>query len=141
MPSPATVLTSISSAIATLTGGSRLWRDLASTDKAIPAGGLRFQIKSIVSAIARNSNDSRPRLGISVSVHRRLSAGEAERTYTEGARLTHQQSLVDPQWWRAISGVHDIALAAETSLSDLVRDTDRNVISYTVTLAVVCVTP
>jgi len=141
VPAPSTILASISAAIATLTGGERLWSDLASTDKAIPAGAMRFQIKSVVTAIARNSNDARPRLGLSVSIHRRLSAGEDERTYTEGARLTHQQSLVDPQWWRSISGVHDIALAPDTSISDLVRDTDRNVISYSVTLALVCVTP
>lgn len=147
MPSPATVLGAISSAIASLTGGTRLGSDLSSAVERIPAGALRFQVKSIVSAVNLNSNDSRPVLALAIAIHRRLGVGEAERTYTEGVRLTHQQSLVDPQWWRAIGGananVYGIAAngAANTSLSDLTRDGDGEVISYTVTVGVVCTTP
>jgi len=140
MPSPATVLGTIETALATLTGGTRAWSDLAPLEvERIPAGTLRFALKSVVTSVNRNSNDSRPALGLSVTVYRRLSAGEAERTYTEGARLTHQQSLVDPTWWLAISGVWDVALAPDTALSDLRREED--VISYAVTLGVLCVTP
>lgn len=139
MPSTATVLGNISTAIASLTSGTRQWSDLSLLVERIPAGTLRFQVKSIVSSVNRNSNDERPALGLAVTIHRRLGAAEEERAYTENARLVHQQSLVDPQWWRAISGVHDVALAPDTAISDLARVED--IISYTVTVGVVCVTP
>ena len=147
MPAPSTILGNVATAIASLTGGTRLGSDLSTAVERIPAGALRFQMKCIVSAVNLNSNDSRPVLYLAVSVHRRLAAGEAERTYTEGARLTHQQSLVDPQWWFAIGGLHTNVYgianggAPNTALSDLTRDGDGEVISYTITVGVVCVTP
>jgi len=140
---PAAVLASVATAIATLTSGTRLGSDLSAAVERIPASGLRFQIKSIVSAIdGSQSNTERPVLALEVKIHRRLGASEAERTYTEGVRLTHQQALVDPSWWRAIAGVYAIAAKgdANTSLSDLTRDGDGEVISYTVTVGVVLVT-
>lgn len=139
MPAPSVVLQNIAAAISTLISGTRLWSDLSPEASLIAFGEPRFSLKSVVTSVNRNSNDARPALGLEVVVYFRVANLIGERLYTEGVRLTHQQSLVDPLWWEAIAGVHQVALAPDTALSDLKIDGD--LITYTVTLGLVCVTP
>jgi hypothetical protein len=146
MATPAQTLTNIAVAIATLTGGTRLGSDLSENVERIPAGGLRFALKSLVSAPQIRSNDTsssgRVTIAMELAVHYRLGAAEAERTYTEGSRLTHMSSLLNPLWWEAISGVGGIAEPVDqarpaTQLSDFTRDGDGEVITYRITVAVI----
>lgn len=146
MATPAQTLTNIAVAIATLTGGTRLGSDLSENVERIPAGGLRFALKSLVSAPQIRSNDTsssgRVTIAMELAVHYRLGAAEAERTYTEGNRLTHMSSLLNPIWWEAITGVGGIAEPATqarpaTQLSDFTRDGDGGVITYRITVAVI----
>lgn len=146
MATPAQVLTNVSAAVATLTSGTRLGSDLSEAVERIPASSLRFQVKSNVSAPKIRSNDTASSapvtLVMEVSVHYRLGAAEAERTYTEGNRLTHMSSLLNPLWWEAISGVAGIAEPVDqarpnVSLSDFTREGDGEVITYRITVAVI----
>ena len=146
MATPAQVLANIASAVATLTSGTRLGSDLSENVERIPAGGLRFALKSVVSAPKIRSNDSassaRVTLALEVSVYYRLGAAEAERTYTEGNRLTHMTALLNPLWWEAISGVAGIAEPLDqarpnVALSDFTREGDGEVITYRITVAVI----
>jgi hypothetical protein len=138
MPSPATVLATIATDIATLTSGTRLGSDLSTAVERIAAGALRFQLKTIWGGIYAQSNVNLARLNLDVSIHRRLGASEAERTYTEGALLTHQASLFDLTWWAARAGVFDVWSPPSSSQSDLSRDGDGEVISYRLTVGVIC---
>ncbi len=144
MPAPSVVLQNIATAIASLTGGTRMWSDIATDFDHVAKGATRFQVKSIATTVQRNSNEARTALGLQITVAHRLANPNDERAYTEGARLTAQQSLVDPIWWAGIAsngipGVREVLEPPDTGLGDLTRTND--VITYTLTLSIVCVTP
>lgn len=135
MPSPATMLGTIATAVASLTSGTRLASDYRVDLAPIAAGALVYQIRGVTGGKSFTSGDERAVLAVRVDVHRRLSGGEAERAYTEVAMQTHLASLLSPEWWRALSGVADVAPKPSIDTDD-VRRVGR-VVSYSVTVGLV----
>lgn len=129
----------LATAIAALaTSPTRLGSDYRVDLEAIPAAGTRFQLRAsqVVTDEAFNSNVTYDVGGYEITIHHRLVTPTNE-AYARGTMLTDQNTLTDPVWWRAISGVNSIVDGPE-----LVDEPARigNVISYTVA-AQVRVTP
>lgn len=132
MPSVATVLATYSSAVATLTGGTRMASDLRRDLESISAGSTKFQLIGIKGGVdAIDSNTYRAAMAVRLDVHHRLSGSES--TYTANAMSTALEALLTPSWWIA-NGVFQVLEVPNIALSDVVRT--GNVVSYTVTLVV-----
>ena len=111
MASLATVETNIATAIAGLTGTPvRCGSDMVTNLEGLAAGAVKFQLlKDHLTEIEHgSSNVAWPAATITVTMHHQLSSSTNERAYTSSTMLTHQKSLMDPSWWRAISGVFEV---------------------------------
>lgn len=130
MATPAEVIAAVAAKVEALTGATRLASDLRNDFEQIALGASRYQLVGIVGGFVPSSATPRVQVAMRLTVARRLGAGEAERTYTMGAMLTNLSQLLTPDWWRTVTGVHDVVVAPAMDSDDLVRV--GNVISYQV---------
>jgi hypothetical protein len=104
MASLATVAGAIDTALDALIG-TRCGSDRRTDLEAIAAGTTKYQMTVDHLTEISRSNANLQAATVSVTVHHELASPSAERTYTEGAMLIDQESLMQGAWWRAISGV------------------------------------
>lgn len=111
MASLATLDGNIATAIAALSGTpSRCDSDMRDNLEGLAAGAYKFQLRAdhLTEIEGSSSNVAWQAATINVVMHHELASPSAERTYTKGVMLTHQKSLMDPSWWRAITGVYGV---------------------------------
>jgi hypothetical protein len=110
MATLATVATNIATAVAALSGTPvRCGSDRRTNLEGLAAGAYKYQLRVDHLTEIIRSNTSYQAATVTVVMHHELASPSAERTYTEGVMLTHQASLMDAAWWRAITGVYDVA--------------------------------
>ena len=111
MSSLATVAGSIATAIAGLSGTpTRVGSDRVTNLEGLAVGTTKYQLRvdHLTELETGNAQVTYKAATVTVAMHHELASASAERTYTEGVMLTHQNSLMSPSWWRAISGVYEV---------------------------------
>ena len=104
------VTTALETAVLDLSGIDTMLDVGVGTDILLAADTTYGRVLPVVASIDRaDSNTPYDMGGFTVEVIHKLSdnAGATMETYLRSA-TTEQKSLVDPQWWRAISGVHEV---------------------------------
>lgn len=139
MPTPAAADATFASAIATLTGATRMACDFRRDLESITLGTRKFQLidPSFTIDQAADWNESPVGMALRIDVHHRLGASEAVRDYTQDEMHTHLLSLLNPGWWEAGSLAGTVLRLIDgpaLDRNDVVRV--GRVISYTVTVAV-----
>jgi len=136
MASLTTVETNVAAAIAALSGTpARVGSDMVTNLEGLSTGTTKFQLRKdyLTRIEGSSSNIAYYAATLFVTIHHQLASATAERTYTSGAMLTHQKSLSDPAWWRAISGVFEV-IEGPTLQSEAERN--GNTISYSYAVSV-----
>ena len=106
MASLATVSTNIATALTALIG-TRCGSDRRTNLEGLTAGATKYQLRvDHLTELEHGSNVAWQAATVNVAVHHQLSG--AERTYTEGAMLIDQESLMSAAYWRAITGVYEV---------------------------------
>jgi len=107
MASLATLAGAIDTALDSLLG-ARMASDRLTNLEALAAGTTKYQVRvdHLTEIEGASSNVSWQAATVTVVVHHQLSG--AERTYTEGAMLIDQESLMSAAYWRAITGVYGV---------------------------------
>jgi len=107
MASLATVAGAIDTALDTLIG-TRCGSDRRTNLEALAAGTTKYQLRvdHLTEIEGASSNVTWQAATVTVAVHHQLSG--AERTYTEGAMLIDQESLLSAAYWRNIAGVYGV---------------------------------
>ena len=112
MATLAALETSVAAAVVALTGTVTRCTssDMRTNLEALAAGAVKFQLRKdhLVKIEGSSSNVAWEAATFTVTMHHELASPTAERTYTSGTMLTHQKSLANPAWWRAISGVYEV---------------------------------
>jgi hypothetical protein len=102
----------------------------------IAAGAVKYQLRKdhLTRIEGASSNVAYQAATFTVTIHHELASATAERTYTSGTMLTHQLSLANPAWWRAITGVYGVE-EGPTLQSEAERVGNTISYSYAVTLS------
>jgi hypothetical protein len=100
---------------------ARLASDIDATHQPVPAGTCRYQLHGKPNEdITPDANPSfYPSLIILLSVHYHLDTGEVERDWTEADMQDTLETLLDPDWWDAVTGVY--AVDAYPTVGDVTR--------------------
>lgn len=127
------VKAALATAIETLiSGATRATRsDLRPLDGIAAAGGYLYQIEAQHQGELQTGNSATSyKVGaFVVRVKHRLADPFDEAAYTDAAMLTHQSSLLDPDWWRSLAGVKHIVSGPEIA-EDVARNGDN--VTYSV---------
>jgi hypothetical protein len=102
---------SIATAIEALSGTlTRCGSDMRTNLEALAANAVKYQLRKdhLTKLEGSSSNVAWEVASFTVLIHHELNSPTAERTYTSGVMITHQKSLMDPAWWRAIAGVYGV---------------------------------
>lgn len=113
--------------------GARCGSDRRTDLESLAAGTTKYQLRVDHLTEIPRSNTNLQAASVNVTVHHQLASATAERTYTEGAMLIDQESLMQASYWRAISGVHDVE-EGPTLQSESARV--GNTISYSMAVTV-----
>ena len=103
---PAAVLAEFVTLIESTTSAVRLASDYLDQLPALLPGDLSYQLMGLAVATESDSNDTRSVLNVQLRVHKRLVAGDTERSYTEGAMQTDIAALLVPSLWRTAGVDH-----------------------------------
>lgn len=120
--SAATVVSTLSSAIASTTGGTRMTgSDLIGGIDLIAAGAIGFQLKIIAAATIRDSEGPTTVVFIELRVHKNIPVGTSESSYTAGDMLSDTAEFLKQSYWR-VAGVRSVPEGPDLNFpSDLVR--------------------
>ena len=138
MATVANVATQAATAIEALgSSPTRMGSDRRTDLESIASGATKYQLRVWHASKDDqfSSNVNYDVAAIEVAIHHYLASATAERTYTEGAMLTEQDSLLAKSFWTdldAVFGVDDQLLPGTTESPERVG----NVISYTIALEV-----
>jgi len=101
---PGTVLGLIATAVASLTGGTRLGSDYSKGLQLLSASTLYFRLRGVAAVTVPESNAWKVILPIVLNVLYHMPVGYSERTYTEGNMQTHVATLLTTTFWK-VAGV------------------------------------
>jgi len=105
----ATVLAALDTAVATLCSSTRCNHDYRDDLDVITAGSTKHQLRAQPEApLYQNISETYETGSVEVEIHHNLADPTDPQAYTDANLLTHGSSLVDPDWWRAISGVRSV---------------------------------
>lgn len=138
MASLATVEGYVATAVEALTGTlTRVNSDMVTNLETLAVGAVKYQLRKdhLTKIEGGSSNVAYYAATFTVTIHHELAQlSTAERTYTSGVMITHQKSLCDPAWWRAISGVYEVVEQPELQ-SEAARVGNTITYSYAVSVS------
>jgi hypothetical protein len=118
----ADVLTALEAKIVADIGSTRLASDLRDDLDTIADGATRHQVIGTPQGYGGGSNTRQQLAAFAVTLKYKLASGTAERTWTEGALLTHLAKLTDSLWWQAVTGVYGFVGDAAKITVEITRD-------------------
>lgn len=120
--SAATVVSTLSAAIASTTGGIRMTgSDLIGGIDLIASGAIGFQLKIIAASTIRDSEGPTTVVFILLTVHKNIPVGTSESSYTTGDMLSDSAEFLKANYWR-VAGVRSVPNGPDLTFpSDLIR--------------------